>query len=37
MEVVKVLEGRGKAGAVPPLWDGCAAGRIAGILEQVLS
>jgi hypothetical protein len=28
-QVSSVLGGRGKRGAVPPLWDGHAAGRIA--------
>lgn len=31
-KVVEVLEGRAKKGTIPPLWDGKAAGRIAGIL-----
>ncbi|WP_460670822.1 non-hydrolyzing UDP-N-acetylglucosamine 2-epimerase [Larkinella ripae] len=31
-KVVEILEGRAKQGVIPPLWDGKAAGRIAGIL-----
>jgi UDP-N-acetylglucosamine 2-epimerase (non-hydrolysing) len=31
-EVRFVLEGRGKRGQVPPLWDGRSAGRIADVL-----
>jgi len=32
MELSKILEGHAKKGAVPPLWDGCAAQRIAQII-----
>jgi UDP-N-acetylglucosamine 2-epimerase (non-hydrolysing) len=31
-----LLAGEGRPGRIPPLWDGHAADRIAGILEQVL-
>jgi UDP-N-acetylglucosamine 2-epimerase (non-hydrolysing) len=31
-ELAKVLEGKGKAGSIPPLWDGRAGDRIAEIL-----
>jgi UDP-N-acetylglucosamine 2-epimerase (non-hydrolysing) len=31
-EVARVLRGEGKCGSVPPLWDGHAAKRIAGIV-----
>src|SRR5215472_221561 len=31
-ELCRVLQGRGKKGRVPPLWDGHAAERIAGII-----
>ncbi|MFC5409360.1 non-hydrolyzing UDP-N-acetylglucosamine 2-epimerase [Larkinella bovis] len=31
-KVVEILEGRSKKGTIPPLWDGQAASRIAGIL-----
>ena len=34
-EVLKVLEGRNKAGAVPPLWDGEASTRIADVIEGI--
>jgi UDP-N-acetylglucosamine 2-epimerase (non-hydrolysing) len=34
-EVGKVLEGRAKQGAVPPLWDGKAGQRIAEILDRL--
>jgi UDP-N-acetylglucosamine 2-epimerase (non-hydrolysing) len=36
-ELTNVLEGRGKKGAIPPLWDGHAAERIARILKTELS
>ncbi len=32
LEVAKVLDGKGKKGQIPPLWDGHAAERIAGCL-----
>jgi UDP-N-acetylglucosamine 2-epimerase (non-hydrolysing) len=32
VEVSKILEGRGRAGTIPPLWDGNAGERIAEIL-----
>ena len=35
-EVSRILEGRGKAGTVPPFWDGKASERIADVLEKVL-
>ena len=35
-EVLKILEGNGKKGAVPPLWDGCAGHRIAAVLQKAL-
>ena len=35
-ELRKILEGRGKPGTVPPLWDGHAAERIAEILTAKL-
>jgi UDP-N-acetylglucosamine 2-epimerase (non-hydrolysing) len=31
-KIQEILDGRAKVGQVPPLWDGQAAGRIAGIL-----
>ena len=34
-EVKKILNGRGKSGAIPPLWDGCAASRIADALQHL--
>ena len=34
-ELSAILEGRAKAGTVPPLWDGHAAERIADVLEQL--
>lgn len=34
-EVAHILAGRGKRGAVPPLWDGQAAQRIADVLLQL--
>ena len=34
--VSAILGGDVKSGQIPPLWDGEAAGRIAGILEQIL-
>ena len=33
-KVVEILEGKAKKGAVPPLWDGQAAGRIAEIIGK---
>ena len=36
VEAGAVLEGRGKAGRVPELWDGKAAGRIAEVYERFL-
>jgi UDP-N-acetylglucosamine 2-epimerase (non-hydrolysing) len=36
VEVEKVLNGQGKKGAVPPLWDGHASERIASALERNL-
>ena len=33
-EVTNILEGRGKNGAIPPLWDGHASERIAHILKN---
>jgi UDP-N-acetylglucosamine 2-epimerase (non-hydrolysing) len=36
IEVEKILNGRGKKGAVPPLWDGRAGERIAAVLEKNL-
>jgi hypothetical protein len=35
-EVRNILDGRGKVGVVPALWDGHAAVRIADILERDL-
>lgn len=35
-EVSRVLEGKGKTGTVPPLWDGRASERVADVLEKVL-
>jgi UDP-N-acetylglucosamine 2-epimerase (non-hydrolysing) len=32
-EVERVLRGDGKRGGVPPLWDGCAAERIAAVIQ----
>jgi UDP-N-acetylglucosamine 2-epimerase (non-hydrolysing) len=34
-EARKILSGKGKAGSVPPLWDGKAAVRIAGIVRKI--
>jgi UDP-N-acetylglucosamine 2-epimerase (non-hydrolysing) len=34
-ELSAILEGRGKRGAVPPLWDGHAAERIADVLQRL--
>ena len=34
--VAAILGGNYKTGEIPPLWDGATAGRIAGILEQIL-
>lgn len=34
-EVARVLEGGGKAGSVPPLWDGRTGERIAGIIGRL--
>jgi UDP-N-acetylglucosamine 2-epimerase (non-hydrolysing) len=31
-EVVRICEGKGKTGLIPPLWDGHAGARIAGVL-----
>lgn len=33
--VAEILAGKVKTGQIPPLWDGCAAGRIADILEGI--
>jgi UDP-N-acetylglucosamine 2-epimerase (non-hydrolysing) len=33
-EFTKILEGRNKKGSIPPLWDGHAGERIAGILSR---
>ena len=33
-KVVEILEGKAKKGAIPPLWDGGAAGRIAEIIVK---
>lgn len=32
--ILAILEGRGKKGSIPPLWDGCAANRIAAVLTS---
>ena len=34
-EVSKILDGRGKPGSIPPLWDGNTAERIADVLENL--
>jgi UDP-N-acetylglucosamine 2-epimerase (non-hydrolysing) len=34
-ELCAILEGRGKRGTIPPLWDGHAGERIADVLEQL--
>ena len=34
-ELTAILEGKGKRGSVPPLWDGHAAERIADILQRL--
>jgi UDP-N-acetylglucosamine 2-epimerase (non-hydrolysing) len=34
-ELLKILEGKGKSGAIPPLWDGHAGERIAEIICQL--
>jgi UDP-N-acetylglucosamine 2-epimerase (non-hydrolysing) len=36
-ELSAILEGRGKRGVVPPLWDGHAGERIADVLETLVS
>jgi UDP-N-acetylglucosamine 2-epimerase (non-hydrolysing) len=33
-ELARIVEGKHKKGAIPPLWDGRAGDRIADILEQ---
>jgi UDP-N-acetylglucosamine 2-epimerase (non-hydrolysing) len=35
-EISKILAGDAKTGAIPPQWDGCAAERIADVLENFL-
>jgi UDP-N-acetylglucosamine 2-epimerase (non-hydrolysing) len=35
-EVDRILKGRFKKGTIPPLWDGRAGERIAGIVDQIL-
>ena len=37
LELAKILEGKGKPGAVPPMWDGHASERIADVLETKLA
>jgi len=37
VEVNNIVEGRGKKGKVPPLWDGKASERIAAILQSEVS
>jgi UDP-N-acetylglucosamine 2-epimerase (non-hydrolysing) len=34
-ELMKIYEGKGKTGAIPPLWDGHTGDRIAGILLRL--
>jgi UDP-N-acetylglucosamine 2-epimerase (non-hydrolysing) len=34
-ELAKILEGKGKPGRVPPLWDGHAGERIAEIIQKL--
>jgi UDP-N-acetylglucosamine 2-epimerase (non-hydrolysing) len=34
-ELSAILEGRGKRGSIPPLWDGHAADRIAEVLQKL--
>jgi UDP-N-acetylglucosamine 2-epimerase (non-hydrolysing) len=34
-ELAKILEGKQKKGAIPPLWDGHAGERIARILSHL--
>jgi UDP-N-acetylglucosamine 2-epimerase (non-hydrolysing) len=34
VELTKILEGKGKAGTIPPQWDGRASERIADVLEK---
>jgi UDP-N-acetylglucosamine 2-epimerase (non-hydrolysing) len=36
-ELSKILEGKGKQGTVPPLWDGRAGERIADVLERFVA
>ena len=36
-KVMEILEGRSKEGAIPPLWDGKAAERIADILAKKIN
>ena len=35
-ELSKILAGKGKTGAIPPQWDGCAGERIADVLEKAV-
>ncbi len=37
LKVMEILEGRSKEGAIPPLWDGKAAERIADILAKKIN
>ena len=34
-ELAKILEGKGKPGSIPPLWDGHASERIAEIIQRI--
>ena len=34
-EVFKVLDGNGKVGGIPPLWDGRAGERVADVLQRL--
>jgi hypothetical protein len=35
--VAKIVDGKGKSGKIPPLWDGHAGERIADVLWQEIS
>jgi UDP-N-acetylglucosamine 2-epimerase (non-hydrolysing) len=35
-ELSRILDGKAKSGAIPPLWDGHAGERIAGVLQNLL-
>ena len=37
LEAAQIIKGKGKAGGIPPLWDGKASDRIAGIITSMMS